>query len=229
MARFLAPSGLGRLDPARGLVVAGTDSGPGSEVSGAGEPGHVRAGLGNDDVGDEGADPRDPADQLVEPAKGLDHLLDLLGQLRDGAGVLADQAQAHPEQERVLVAEPPGQCLDQLRGLVTPVMSVATEESLLPASSSSFSNRWTSRERSRPWGALWAHFEFRSAALAARGSPRERTDRTEDRCAVDGGRALGPFGGRRALSAPALDRRWVGTGSEPLRDCSVSPARRADD
>ena len=99
-------------------MVAGTDSGPGREVSRGGETGHVRAGLGGDHVGDQGADPGDRADQFPEPAKGFDHHLDPFGELVDRCGVAVDQVQVHPGQERVVLAEPAGQRLDQLGCLV---------------------------------------------------------------------------------------------------------------
>ncbi len=86
-------------------------------MPGGGEPGHVGAGLGDDDVGGQGADPGDGADQVPEPAKGLDHHLDPGGELVDRRGVLVDQVQVHPGQERVVVGEPAGQRLGQRRDL----------------------------------------------------------------------------------------------------------------
>jgi len=49
----------------------GEGPGPGHQVPRGGEPGHVGAGLGDDDVRGQGCDPRDGADQVVEPAKRL--------------------------------------------------------------------------------------------------------------------------------------------------------------
>ena len=95
----------------------------------------------------------------------------------DVGGVGIDAVEEQPGHERVMGTEPPGERFGQLRDLAaqrafgkvgdhagiilaamrassiarpdTPVMSVATEDSLIPASSSSFSSRCTSRERSR--------------------------------------------------------------------------------
>ncbi len=83
-------------------------------MSCGGEPGHVRAGLGGDHVGRGRPDARDRADQFPETAKGLDHHLDPFGELVDGRGVLVEQGQVHPGQERVVVGEPTSQRLDQL-------------------------------------------------------------------------------------------------------------------
>ena len=90
-----------------------------ARCSGGGEPGHVGAGLGDDDVGGQGADPGDRADQVPEALKGLDHHLDPGGELLDRGGVLVDQVQVHPGQERVVLAEPAGQRLGQ-RGDLRP-------------------------------------------------------------------------------------------------------------
>ena len=64
-----------------------------------------------------GTDPGDGADQVPESLKGFDHHLDPGGQLVDRGGVLVDQVQVHPGQERVVVGEPPGQRLGQRRDL----------------------------------------------------------------------------------------------------------------
>jgi hypothetical protein len=77
-------------------------------VPGRGEPAHVRTGLSDDHIGDPEADPRDRGDQVPDAAKGLDHHLDPGGQLLHGVGVLIDQVQVQPGQERVMLAEPPG-------------------------------------------------------------------------------------------------------------------------
>src|ERR1019366_1799291 len=97
-------------------------------------------------------------------------------ELLDGGGQLVDARQVHAAQERVVLTEAAGEGLDQAGILVrirpraisamtcassspsmsavsiarpeTPRMSVATALILIPASSSSFSNLWASRERS---------------------------------------------------------------------------------
>ena len=84
---------------------------------GGGEPGHVRAGLGDDHIGGQGADPGDGADQLPEALKRLDHHLDPGGELADGLGVPVDQVQVHPGQEGVVLAETAVQGLGQLGDL----------------------------------------------------------------------------------------------------------------
>ena len=66
-----------------------------------------------------GADAGDGADQVAEPLKGLDHHLDPVGELLDRGGVLVDQVQVHPGQERVVLGEPAGQRLGQLPGSST--------------------------------------------------------------------------------------------------------------
>src|ERR1700739_3179311 len=55
------------LDFAGGLVVAGSGSGPRRELSCGGEAGRVGTGLGDDDVGGEGADTRNGAHQVAKP------------------------------------------------------------------------------------------------------------------------------------------------------------------
>ena len=94
-------------------MVAGADSGPGGQVRGGGEHAHVRAGLGDDNVSGQDADPGDGADQVAEPAKGLHDGLDPRGQLGDRRGVLVDQVQVDAHQERMMVGEPAGQRLGE--------------------------------------------------------------------------------------------------------------------
>jgi len=82
-------------------------------VPGGGEPGHVGTGLGDDDVRGQGGDPGDGADQVVEAAKRFQQRLDPGGQSVDGRGVLVDQVQVDPGEERVVLGEPAGQRLGQ--------------------------------------------------------------------------------------------------------------------
>ncbi len=82
-----------------------------------GEPGHVGTGLGDHHISGQGADPRDSADQVAEPLKGLDHHLDPVGQGLDRCGMAVDQVKMHPGQEGVMLAEPSGQRLGQFRDL----------------------------------------------------------------------------------------------------------------
>ena len=111
----VAGSGLGRLDPPGGLVATRAGTGPGREMARGGEPGHVRAGLGGDHTGDQGADPGDGADQLPEPAKGFDHHLDPIRELFDRLRVAGDQVQMNAGEEGVVLTEPFGECLGQGR------------------------------------------------------------------------------------------------------------------
>ena len=101
------------LDFTGGLVVARGGSGPRCELSCGGKAGHVGTGFGDDDVGGQGADARDGADQVAKPMKGLDRRLDPCGDLIDGCGVLIDQVQVNAGQERVMFGEPAGQRLGQ--------------------------------------------------------------------------------------------------------------------
>ena len=82
-----------------------------------GEPAHVSAGLGADDVGDTCADAWDRADQCPEAVRGLDHRLDPVRRLAYGLGVAVDQVQMDPRQERVMFAELSGQRFGQGRDL----------------------------------------------------------------------------------------------------------------
>jgi hypothetical protein len=109
----VAWSGSGGLDPAGGLVAGPGKSRPTTPVPGGGVPGHV--GTGSATTRRSRANPRDGADQVPEPVKGCDHHLDPVGQFLDRRGVLLDQVQVHPGQERVVLGEPAGQCLGQGR------------------------------------------------------------------------------------------------------------------
>jgi hypothetical protein len=82
-------------------------------VPGAREPAHVGAGLGDDHVSDQHADPWDRHDQVPGAAKGLDHHLDPGGEFGDGVTALIDQVQVHPGQEGVVLGEPAGEGLGQ--------------------------------------------------------------------------------------------------------------------
>ena len=85
-------------------------------MPGSREPAHVGVGLGDDHVGDQDADPGDRDDQVPGAAKGLHHHLDPGCEFLNSSGVLVDQVQVHPGQERVVFGEPAGQGLDELRG-----------------------------------------------------------------------------------------------------------------
>ena len=73
------------------------------EMTCGGEAGHVGAGFGDDDVGGQGADARDGADQVAKPVKGLGRRLDAGGDVSDRSGLLVDQVQMNSGQERVAV------------------------------------------------------------------------------------------------------------------------------
>jgi hypothetical protein len=59
-------------------------------VCGAGESGHVGAGLGDDDVGDRPANPRDAGEQVSGGVQGVDLLLDPLLEVLDCRIVLVN-------------------------------------------------------------------------------------------------------------------------------------------
>src|SRR5277367_23465 len=82
-----------------------------------GKAGHVGTGLGDDDVGGQGTDAGNGADQVAKPVKGRDRLLDAGGDVVDGCGVLVDQVKVNPGQEPVMVGEPTPQRLGQCRDL----------------------------------------------------------------------------------------------------------------
>ncbi len=86
-------------------------------MPGGGKPAHVRAGLGDDDVADPGADRGDRHDQVPGATKRLDHHLDPGGELVHGPAALVDQVEVQPGQERVVLGDPAGQRLGQRRDL----------------------------------------------------------------------------------------------------------------
>src|SRR5215472_3946001 len=59
------------------LVILGTETGPGDQMSSGGETAHVAADLGADDLGAQIADPRNGGQQQDRRAKGLDMDVDL--------------------------------------------------------------------------------------------------------------------------------------------------------
>ena len=82
---------------------------------GGGEPGHVRAGLRDDDVGVDRSDAGDGADQVPESTKRFDHHPG--GDVADRRGVPVGQVQVDAGQEHVVLGEPSGQRLGQRRDL----------------------------------------------------------------------------------------------------------------
>ena len=82
-----------------------------------GEDAHVRDGLGDDDVGDQDLDSRYRDQCLPRRTKGLNHRLGAVGERGDGAGVVIDLFQVHPDHERVMFPEPAGERFDQLGDL----------------------------------------------------------------------------------------------------------------
>src|ERR1019366_10413089 len=102
-----------RVLSAGGLVVAWADSGPGSEVGRGAEPGHVGAGLGDDDLGRGLLDPGD-GHQVFNLWGERAHLrLDPRRELLDGGRQLVDARQVQAAQERVVLTEAAGEGLDQ--------------------------------------------------------------------------------------------------------------------
>ncbi len=80
---------------------------------------HVRAGLGDDHVGDEDGDARGRHEDVPGGAKGRDRLLDACGELVDQRVMLLDLGQVLAHHERVMLGEPADQCVLQLRDLVS--------------------------------------------------------------------------------------------------------------
>jgi hypothetical protein len=83
-------------------------------VGGAGEGGHVGAGLGDDDVGDRPAHPRDAGEQVSGGVQGVDLLLDPLLEVLDCRIVLIDSVEQKPGHEGVVLSEAAGQRLGQV-------------------------------------------------------------------------------------------------------------------
>jgi hypothetical protein len=84
------------------------------------EDAHAGAGLGHDHFRGSFSDSGDGFDEVAEAAKRFDHHLDPGGQLRDVAAVLINGIQIHAGQKRVVIVEPAGQRLGQLRDPSTP-------------------------------------------------------------------------------------------------------------
>ncbi len=105
-------------------------------MPGGREAAHVHAGLGDDHVGDEHTDPGDRDDQVPGAAP-----RSTPGSSNAAAAWPTRQARPGPAGRRS--ARPAS------TGPTPPLMSLATEDSLIPASSSSFSSRWISRARVR--------------------------------------------------------------------------------
>ena len=83
-------------------------------MGGGGEGGHVGAGLGDDDVGDRPAHPRDAGEQVSGAVHGVDLLLDPLLELLDGRVVLVDSVEQQPGHEGVVLGEAAGQGFGQV-------------------------------------------------------------------------------------------------------------------
>jgi hypothetical protein len=99
--------------PAGGLVVARADPGPGSEVGWGAEPGHVGAGLGDDDFGGGLLDPGDGHQAFNLWGERAHLLVYPRRELLDGGGQLVEARQVHAAQERVVLTKVAGQGLDQ--------------------------------------------------------------------------------------------------------------------
>ena len=95
-------------------------------MPGGGEPGHVRAGLGNDHVSSQMADPGDGADQIPETLKGFDDHLDPGSDLLDRDGVPVDQVQMDTGQKRVMIGDYHGGIKDAKKKLLRMIGDPAT-------------------------------------------------------------------------------------------------------
>jgi hypothetical protein len=100
-----------------GLALAWAPARPRRQVPRGGEPTHVRADLGKDDLGCPHPDPGDRVEdhQLTRP--GLDHLGDPLRQRSDVGLQRFDMRQHAGQQVRMMLTEPGRQRLPQLRQL----------------------------------------------------------------------------------------------------------------
>jgi len=91
------------------LVVARAQPGPGDQVACGGEPAHVGADLGDDDLGGQVTDAGDGAQQLDRLAERVQAAVHLRVDLGQGGVERVDLAQVQPQQEPVPVGDAPGQ------------------------------------------------------------------------------------------------------------------------
>ena len=188
---------------ARRLVVAGAHTRPRGKVARGREAAHVGADLGDDALGGAPVDAGDGAQQPhLTPERG-EHPVDLGRQLGDRLVQEVDLGQDGSDQQGVVGPEAPDQGLLELGDLGGrirpraswariwgsrspstrassmaradfPWMSVATLDSLTPASCSTLSRRWASRPRFSIW-ALRYLVRFRSSRMGLGGTNDGRT------------------------------------------------------
>ena len=77
-------------------------------MCGSGKGGHVGAGLGDDDVGDRPAHPRDASEQVPRGLHGVDLLLDPLPEVLDCRVVLVDSVEQKSGHEGMVLGETAG-------------------------------------------------------------------------------------------------------------------------
>ena len=98
----VAVTGLARSAFAGGFVMARAHPGPGRQVRSGAEAAHVGAGLGDDDLGDGLAHPRDRRQVLKLAGKREHLLLNARRQFPDRRGELVDALQMQPAQKRMV-------------------------------------------------------------------------------------------------------------------------------
>jgi hypothetical protein len=107
-------------DPAAfagGFVATWADTGPGREIAGGWEPGHVGAGLGDDHVDREAIEPRNGEQRLVDRIERGRASVDLLGQRPDRLIKEVEVSEDPTTGHRVVRAEVPGQRFCERRDL----------------------------------------------------------------------------------------------------------------
>jgi hypothetical protein len=88
-------------------------------VHGCGEHARIRAGFGDEYIGDDLRSARDAHQQLPDGSKGGNRLLDTPIQAGDVSGMGIDAIKAQPRHERMMLGEPPAERLGQ-RGNLRP-------------------------------------------------------------------------------------------------------------
>src|SRR5262249_60131516 len=106
--RGVAFAGGGGFGRAGGLAGFGRELGPGDQVAGGGEAGHLGADLGDDLLSADDADPGDLIELGHLAGEGGDRLLDPGGEGVDLGGECVNPNQHHNQQNNVALGEMPG-------------------------------------------------------------------------------------------------------------------------
>src|SRR5271170_4118589 len=113
----VALPGPAALLPARTLMTAGTDAGPGRQVIDAQEYAHVDADLGDQHRRNQPVDARNLHQERVLCAIGLEPLADAQVECCDVRLDCFEPAQLHRQEEAVMLLDPPVQRQDQIGAL----------------------------------------------------------------------------------------------------------------